>query len=85
MRKLAVLVPAILLGAFGQVPASAVPTHLHCMTNASGNTHAIARGITLHAPHDTAFHNFHNNVHLGAFAGNNPQTITVDLTEPFSC
>ena len=85
MRRCAVLVGAILLAAFGQIPASAVPTHLHCMTNASGNTHAIAQGVTLQAPHDTAFHNVHNNVHLGAFAGNNPQTIAVDATEPFSC
>ena len=85
MRKVAVLVPAILLGAIGQVPASAVPTHLHCMENASGKTHAIAQGVTLNAPHDTAFHNLHGNVHTGAFAGQNPQTITVDLIEPFSC
>ena len=85
MRKFAVLVPAILLAALGQVPASAAPTHLHCMTNSSGKTHAIAQGVTLNAPHDTAFHALHANVHLGAFGGNNPHAIAADVSEPFGC
>lgn len=45
----------------------------------------MRKAVVLHAPHDSAFHNFHANVHLGAFAGNNPNTITADLTEPFAC
>ena len=49
--------------AFGHPP----PNHLHCLTTPSGKTHAIARGVTLHAPHDTAFHNFHQNVHREVF------------------
>ena len=85
MRKSVPLVAAVLLVAFAPAPASAVVTHLHCMENASGNTHAIARGVTLHAPHEPALHNFHANVHQGAFAGTNPQTLTADTTAPYSC
>jgi hypothetical protein len=83
-RTASILAAAATIAAVSATPAVAVPTHLHCMTNASGNTHSIARGITLQAPHDT-LHNFHENVHTGAFAGTNPQIITADLTEPYSC
>ena len=55
--------------------ALAVPLHLHCMEDGSGKVHSIARGATFHAPHETAFHNVHSNVHVGAFAGNNPHQI----------
>jgi hypothetical protein len=86
MKKIIAVVPVVVLAVLGQQSAAwAVPGHLHCMTNASGKTHAIAVGVTLHAPHEPALHNFHENVHLGAFAGNNPQTIVPDLTEPFGC
>lgn len=85
MPKRFLLVSTVLLATFGATPASAAPLHLHCMTNASGKTHAIGSGVTHHAPHDTAFHNFHGNVHAGAFAGRNPHTITVDAIAPYSC
>jgi hypothetical protein len=64
-------------------PSGAVPEHLHCVTT-PGGTHAIAGGVTNHAPHDTAFHNLHGNVHLGAFA-TNPIDIAVDSTQPYTC
>lgn len=64
--------------------AQAVPTHLHCITTPNGNTHSIAQGVTLNAPHDTAFHNLHSNVHLGAFA-TNPIPISADASAPFTC
>ena len=83
--KFVLLVPALLLAGIGAAPASAGPAHLHCMTNASGNTHAIAQGVTLHAPHEPALHNFHQHVHTGAFGGTNPHTVTADTTAPFSC
>jgi hypothetical protein len=85
MRRYVVACGVALLAVLGAAPASAVPPHLHCVENASGNTHSIARGVTLHAPHESAFHNFHGNVHLGAFAGNNPNVISADLTAPFTC
>jgi len=64
--------------------AHAVPQHLHCVTTPNGNTHSIAQGVTFMAPHDTAFHNLHDHVHLGAFA-NNPIPLAADLTDPFTC
>lgn len=87
MRKAIVVVAALALGPLGTGSAAAHPpaTHLHCMTNASGTTHAVARGVTLQAPDDPAFHNFHGNVHLGAFSGVFPHTITVDFSAPYSC
>lgn len=75
------LVAMILLPGSG---AHAAPQHLHCITNASGNTHSIARGVTFMAPHDTAFHNLHGNVHLGAFT-KNPNQISADSAAPFNC
>jgi hypothetical protein len=75
MRKLAITVAALGGLAVIPAPASAVPLHLHCLTT-PGGTHAIAGGVTANAPHNTAFHNFHNNVHTGAFAGQNPNTVT---------
>lgn len=85
MPKTVLLVSTVLLATLGAAPASAAPLHLHCMTNASGQTHAIGMGVTERAPHDPAFDNFHRNVHFGAFAGRNPHTITIDLTQPYSC
>jgi hypothetical protein len=57
--------------AAAQVP---VPLHLHCFTT-PGGTHAIAQGVTANAPQH-AFENFHFQVHLGATAGQNPNTVT---------
>ena len=62
-------------------PAEAqVPRHLHCLTNATGETHAIARGLTANAP-QSAFETFHFGVHLAVFAqGPNPHTLTPSFT-----
>jgi hypothetical protein len=80
MRR--VLLAGVLAGAVVLVaPAQAqVPRHLHCMTNASGTTHAIARGLTANAP-QSAFETFHFGVHLGVFVqGPNPQTLDPSFT-----
>ena len=80
MRRvvLAGIVAGILVAA---APAEAqVPRHLHCMTNASGNTHAIAGGLTANAP-QSAFETFHFGVHLAVFAnGPNPHTLVPSFT-----
>jgi hypothetical protein len=44
--------------------ASAVPVHQHCLLTESGFV-PIGTGVSEEAPHDTAFHNLHFNVHLG--------------------
>jgi hypothetical protein len=80
MRR--VLVAGVLAGALALVaPAQAqVQRHLHCMTNASGNTHAIAGGLTANAP-QAAFETFHFGVHLGVFVqGPNPQALEPSFT-----
>ena len=65
--------------------ADHVPAHLHCMTTANGETHAMAQGLTAHAP-SGAFDNFHFNVHLGTFAERNPNgPLAPDLSPPFAC
>ena len=43
-----------------------VPRHLHLLTTPNGDTHAIAYGLTFHAP-CTAFLNFHEIVHETVF------------------
>ena len=58
--------------------------HLHCLSTPNGETHSIARGVTLMAPHEPAFHNLHDNVHLGAFVGHK-LTLSPDTTAPFTC
>jgi hypothetical protein len=62
-------------------PAEAqVPRHLHCLTNASGETHAIAGGLTANAP-QSAFETFHFGVHLAVFVqGPNPHTLMPSFT-----
>jgi hypothetical protein len=62
-----VLAVAAFAVASGLALAHPPPNHLHCLTTPSGKTHAIAPGVTLHAPHETAFHNFHQNVHREVF------------------
>jgi hypothetical protein len=64
----------VLAGVFAlAAPANAqVPRHLHCLTNASEQEHAIARGLTANAP-QSAFETFHFGVHIGVFTeGPNP-------------
>ena len=64
---------AALLLALTAGPAVAAPLHLHCLETASGDVVSIGRGVTAHAPHDTAFHNLHRNVHVAVFMnGNHP-------------
>jgi hypothetical protein len=71
------LVGALALAAPAQTQ---VPRHLHCMTNASGKTHAIAGGLTANAP-QAAFETFHFGVHIGVFmAGPNPHTLVPSFT-----
>ena len=80
MRR--VVLAGVLAGALAlAAPANAqVPRHLHCMTNASGNTHAIAGGLTSNAP-QSAFEGFHFGVHLGVFVnGPNPHTLMPSFT-----
>jgi len=86
MRKRAFLPLLAVVGltAATATPVGAVPQHLHCLTLANGDVIPLAGGVTYHAPHDTAFHNFHFNVHTGV-PGSGPLTITVDLTPPFTC
>jgi hypothetical protein len=80
MRRLTlagVLAAALIAAA----PAQAqVPGHLHCMTNTTGETHAIAGGLTANAP-QSAFETFHFGVHLGVFVnGPNPHTLAASFT-----
>ena len=72
----------VLTGALAlAAPANAqVPRHLHCLTNASGNTLAIANGLTANAP-QSAFETFHFGVHIGVFVqGPNPHTLEPSFT-----
>jgi hypothetical protein len=67
MRRL--LLGLVVTTAFAVSSGSALahpPNHLHCLTTPSGNTHAIARGVTYHAPH-LALENFHFHVHRPVF------------------
>jgi hypothetical protein len=80
MRR--VVLTGVLAGVLAlAAPANAqVPRHLHCLTEASGNTHAIAGGLTANAP-QSAFETFHFGVHLAVFVeGPNPQTLTPSFT-----
>jgi hypothetical protein len=80
MRR--VVIACVLAGALAvATPANAqVPRHLHCLTNASGSTHAIARGLTANAP-QSAFETFHFGVHIGVFAeGPNPHALAPSFT-----
>ncbi len=65
--------------------AVAVPVHLHCVTTPTGDVHSLGRGVTLNAPHDSAFHNLHGNVHLGAFAEHPLGTLSADFSAPYTC
>lgn len=57
---------ALVAALAGQVVAA--PLHIHCLETPTGKVHPIARGVTFQGGHDVpAFHNFHGNVHQGAF------------------
>ena len=67
MRRLLALFLAVALAAMtGPVAADTVTRHVHLLTTPSGKTHAIARGVTYHAP-CVAFLNFHEIVHETVF------------------
>jgi hypothetical protein len=70
----ALVMAAVAFGGPAGPAGAQVPLHLHCFTT-PGGTHAIAVGVTANAP-QRAFENFHFNVHLGATAGQNPNTVT---------
>jgi hypothetical protein len=83
MRKLALTsLAAASLALVGVSPAAGVDTHLHCVKTPSGKIHSVARGVTLNAPHESAFHNFHGGPHSGPglnhFSG-------ADFTQPYTC
>ena len=80
MRR--IVLAGVLAGAMAlAAPAQAqVPRHLHCLKNASGDTQAIAGGLTANAP-QAAFETFHFGVHIAVFAeGPNPHEITPSFT-----
>ena len=54
---------ALVLGSTGGT-AVAVPPHRHCMLTPQGYVE-LAAGVVEQAPHDSAFHNVHNHVHVG--------------------
>ena len=60
--------------------ALAVTLHQHLLDTPGAIDVEVARGLCVadaHGQHETAFHNFHSNVHLGVFInGNNPNTVT---------
>ncbi len=60
--------------------AVAVGLHQHLLDTPGATDIEVAQGLctaAAHGQHDTAFHNFHSNVHVGVFiAGDNPNTIT---------
>jgi hypothetical protein len=60
--------------------AGAVPPHQHCLLTPSGFV-PIGTGVSEEAPHDTAFHNLHFEVHLGQ-PGDELTIIAVPVGEP---
>ena len=83
MRKLIVgFVAAAALAVAGSAAAHGPPPHLHCITTPSGNTHAIAPGVTFHAAHE-AFFQFHTNVHRGVFGVTGAGPFNVEGKHPF--
>jgi hypothetical protein len=81
MRRVLVLASVVAGGLALAAPANAqVPRHLHCLTDGSGGTHAIAGGLTANSP-QSAFETFHFGVHLAVFnQGPNPHVITPSFT-----
>ena len=70
MRKIILACLMVAGLSMGAGPAFAseppVPRHLHLLTTPNGESHAIAGGLTFHAP-CTAFLNFHEVVHETVF------------------
>ncbi len=77
MRKLLVgLTIASSLGVWAGFATAHPLTHLHCLETPDGRLHAIAPGVTEHAPHG-AFENFHFHVHRAVFgvSGAGPNSV----------
>jgi hypothetical protein len=78
MRKL-VAVLVVAAAAVVAAPAQAAHQHLHCLVTPNGESHFIARGVSLEANH-TGFSNFHSNVHLALFVfGDHPLDIQAPI------
>lgn len=54
---------AVAVGTIGG-PAIGVPSHKHCMATPQGYVEVGPRVFKNPQLHDTAFHNFHSNVHV---------------------
>ena len=70
MRKIVVILALgalLALAVIGTTGGSAVavPPHRHCLLTSNGYVE-VGKGVVEQAPHDTAFHHFHGNVHVGA-------------------
>ena len=76
----AAVLMAMAVPLFGGIgTAQAVGLHQHMLGTPGATGVKIGRGLCTadaHGQHDTAFHSFHGNVHQGAFAGVNPNTIS---------
>lgn len=62
-------------------PASAVLAHKHCMQTPSGWVEVGPRVFEQPHLHDTAFHNFHGNVHVSGV----PTTVAAILDPAVEC
>jgi hypothetical protein len=77
MRRFALCGGLVVALAAASPAGAQVPRHVHSVTT-PGGPHEIGRGVSFNAP-CVAFLNLHQNVHLGAFAGTNPNTISVEF------
>jgi hypothetical protein len=73
---------SLVLMSAGTAAAHPPDTHLHCVMTPSGKLHSVAQGVTLHAPHETAFHNLHDHPHVGPGL---PFFTSADFTAPYTC
>jgi hypothetical protein len=81
----AIAATALLTAALAGQALAHPPTHLHCMSLENGNTHSIARGVTLQAPHN-AFENLHFIVHSTVLTASHPTGgVTPDFGPTFVC
>jgi hypothetical protein len=79
-KRLAILglgcLVALVLGTLGG-SAVAVPPHKHCLATPQGYVEVGPRVFKHPSLHETAFHQFHNHVHVGA-----PPTDIVPILDP---
>ena len=80
MRRLMTAAVAAALLTGSATPAGAVTLHQHLLDTPGAQDIAVAQGLctaaTRGGQHDTAFHNFHGNVHLDAFQQSDPIGVT---------